>query len=377
MKAGSNADCPGGDCPLWVLSGLKGFNTGLTESLRTIRVEPCETRRSESPGLSAIWRRSRAWYIELLSRKTFTLVSSDENSRVECDALTRIPWLIHGFPTRQGDKNPKPKFRRSHTAARISLDKQRFSSELGAEGFPLASLQQRHSAIIYSVSRRTGALFLRYDPSGYSSSAPRRQRSNPAGDALITNHPSILLSVRVADCMPILLVDCENRAVAAVHAGWRGALSRIVEKAAGEMQRMFRSKPQNLVAAIGPSIRACCYEVGEEVVDAFYGRFACPEKFFRKEDPESADLGAGSRRLPLFFSQAPPGHQVSEGPRAYLDLVAVARDQLEHAGVPPAQIHAADYCTACRNDLFYSYRKEGSLAGRMVAVVGIRETPSG
>jgi purine-nucleoside/S-methyl-5'-thioadenosine phosphorylase / adenosine deaminase len=318
-----------------------------------------------------------ACYIEALSRKTFKLVSSREHGWVECEALSRIPWLLHAFPTRNGGKKSRSKPGACGTAATVGGDQRRLLSELGADGFRLASLRQRHSAIIYSVSPRRGSIPLQYDLSGYRSPAQSRKQPIPFGDALITNHAQILLSVRVADCMPILLVDCQNRAVAAVHAGWRGALGRIVEKTVGEMRRVFHSRPEKLIAAIGPSIRACCYEVGEEVVDAFRGRFARPEKFIRRGFLEPTDSGAGNRRLPLFFSQAPPGHQSEEHPGVYLDLVAVARYQLEQAGVLPAQIHVADYCTACRNDLFYSYRKEGSLAGRMMAVVGIRPSTSG
>jgi len=318
-----------------------------------------------------------ACYIEGLRRKTFKLVSSREHGWVECEALNRIPWLLHAFPTRTGDKKSRSKLGGSGTATTVGGDQRRLLSALGAGGFHLASLRQKHSAIIYSVSPRRDSTTLQYDLSGYRSPARSRKQPIPSGDALITNHAQILLSVRVADCMPILLVDCQNRAVAAVHAGWRGALGRIVEKAAGEMRRVFHSRPENLIAAIGPSIRGCCYEVGEEVVEAFRGRFARPEKFFRTGLPEADDLGAGNRRFPLFFSQAPPGHQLKEHPGAHLDLVAVARYQLESAGVPPEQIHVADYCTACRNDLFYSYRKEGSLAGRMMAVVGIRPASSG
>jgi purine-nucleoside/S-methyl-5'-thioadenosine phosphorylase / adenosine deaminase len=312
-----------------------------------------------------------------LGRNTFNLVSSEEYQWLECEAFTCIPWLIHAFSTRCGDKRSRLKPGRS--GARISTvgDQQGFLSGLGAEGFRLASLQQEHSAIVYSISAHGRSRALRYDLSGYPSSAPGRKPLNPRGDALITQVPKILLSVRVADCLPLLLVDSENRVVAAVHAGWRGALNRIVEKAAGEMRRVFHSKPENLMAAIGPSIRAGCYEVGEEVIEAFRGCFARPEKFFRTGLTAGAVQGAGNRRFPLFFSQTPPGHQAKEHSGAYLDLVAVARSQLELAGVKPAQIHVAEYCTACRTDLFYSYRKEGSLAGRMVAVVGIRATSSG
>lgn len=214
---------------------------------------------------------------------------------------------------------------------------------------------------------------LRYHLSGYTSSAANSDRLNPVGDALVTNSTEVLLSVRAADCVPVLLVDRETRAAAAVHAGWRGALKHIVEKTVGELRRVFHSNPGNLVAAIDPSIRACCYEVGEDVVEAFNSRFPHPEQFFRTDLRASAEAAAVNRLFPLFFSQAPPGHQSSEHSGTYLDLATVARFQLEQAGVVAAQIHVADYCTGCRNDLFYSYRKEGSLAGRMIAVLGIRE----
>jgi YfiH family protein len=306
-----------------------------------------------------------------LGRNAFNLVSSASCAWLECEAFTRIPWLIHAFSTRCGDSRSLSKPGTKPVAA-LTAGQRGFLAELGAEGFRLASLQQRHTAIIYFVSSRGRSSSLHYGPSGYPSSTPAGKPRNPAGDALITEFPKILLTVRVADCLPVLLADPKKRAVAAVHAGWRGALNRIVEKAAGEMRRVFHSKPENLIAAIGPSIRACCYEVGEEVVEAFRGKFALPENFFRTGLTVAADQGAGNRRFPLFFTQVPPGHQAKEHSGIYLDLVAIARSQLELAGVPTAQIHVADYCTSCRNDLFYSYRKEGSRAGRMLAVIGIR-----
>lgn len=318
-----------------------------------------------------------ACYIEGLGRRTFNLVSFREHRWIECEALSRLPWLIHAYSTRSGDKGTRPKAARSVVARATDGVPRRFLAELGAAGFKLASLRQRHSAIIYSVSPCAGRESLYYDLSGYPSVARGRKRLTPFGDALITKHPGILLSVRVADCMPIFIVDYENQAIAVVHAGWRGALDRIIEKTAGEMRRIFRSQPEKLIAAIGPSIRACCYEVGEELVEAFCGQFERGEQFFETEHAESRAAGLANRRLPLFFSQSPPGHQLNEPSGVHLDLVAVARCQLEQAGVPPAQIHAADFCTSCRNDLFYSFRKEGSLAGRITAVIGIRPGSTG
>jgi YfiH family protein len=194
------------------------------------------------------------------------------------------------------------------------------------------------------------------------------QNRLPSGDALLTDQPGILLSVQTADCLPILLVDPARRAVAAVHAGWRGLLQRIAEKAVGEMQRAFHSRPEELRAAIGPSIRACCYEVGQEVVEAYRGRFTRSEGYFTA--PPAGDAANASRYPLLFLSARPPGQGPDGAAAARLDLVAVTRDQLQNVGLRSRYICVADFCTACRTDLFFSHRKEG-LTGRMMAVVGV------
>jgi len=187
----------------------------------------------------------------------------------------------------------------------------------------------------------------------------------------MTSEPGVLLTIRIADCLPVLLVDPQKCVVAAVHAGWRGALARVIEKAVGDMRRTFGSDPQNLIAALGPSIRACCYEVGEEVVEAFYGKFAGADRFFRTlpNRPEAVT----DRHTILFLSAYPPGHAPEHVPAARLDLIAVAQDQLASAGVQPANVLVTDYCTACRTDLFFSHRHEGGVTGRQIAAVGIRK----
>jgi hypothetical protein len=186
----------------------------------------------------------------------------------------------------------------------------------------------------------------------------------------LTDQAGILLSVRTADCLPVLLVDPRRRAVAAVHAGWRGALARIVEKAAGEMRRVYGSEPRSLLAVLGPSIRVCCYEVGKEVEEAFQGRFPHADRYFRKGSESPA---WHSKRPPLcFLHRQPTSHASTCAPRIHLDLVAVAQDQLLAAGLAPHKVATVDFCTACRTDLFFSCRQEGSSAGRTMAVIGIR-----
>jgi len=137
----------------------------------------------------------------------------------------------------------------------------------------------------------------------------------------------------------------------------------------GEMRRVYGSEPESLLAVLGPSIRACCYEVGEEVEEAFQGRFPHTDKFFRKVSEPPA---SHPKRRPLsFLNMQPPGHDPTCAPPIHLDLVAVAQDQLLAAGLAPHHVAAVDFCTACRTDLFYSYRQEGSRTGRMLAVIGI------
>jgi YfiH family protein len=292
--------------------------------------------------------------------------------------MARYPWLIHAFSTRRGGVSRGPSaglnlgFTKGEPRARVRKNRDLFFHQLGAGHFALAALRQVHSAAVYQVDRATrGELEYRLAGSRLTDQPGLAQ---PEGDALLTDQAGILLSVRTADCLPVLLVDPKHRAVAAVHAGWRGALARIVEKAAGEMRRVYGSEPRNLLAVLGPSIRVCCYEVREKVEEAFQGRFPNADKFFRKraEPPPSHP----ERRSLSFLNVQPPCYNAASKPSAHLDLVAVAQDQLRSAGLAPHHVAAADFCTACCTDLFYSYRREGDGAGRMLAVVGIRPEQS-
>jgi hypothetical protein len=152
------------------------------------------------------------------------------------------------------------------------------------------------------------------------------------GDALVTNRPGLAVSVRTADCYPILLADTRHLAVAAVHAGWRGTAAHIVDRTLERMNTEFGTEPRDVIAAIGPGIRVCCYEVGEEVA-----------------------------------------RQFGYDGRAHLDLVLENRKQLEAAGVPPHNIEALDVCTFCDAERFFSYRREKEKAGRMTSYIRIAE----
>jgi polyphenol oxidase len=314
-----------------------------------------------------------------VAAEAFKIVSSNDHAWVECNALAEIPWLIHAFGTRKGGALPPKSAGRKSGSRGNSLNLgngqkgRRFLEALGGGRFPMAVLHQTHSATIYRASPGANGAKIQYQLAGNTVSDADRPSRTCSGDALITDSAGMFLGIRVADCVPILMVDAERRAVAAVHAGWRGALQRIVEKAAGEMCRTFGSHPRDLLVAVGPSIRKCCYEVGAEVVDAFCGAFPDGETFFHKVAATQEEMRMALRYQTLFTLQAPPGHQMEDTfSKVHLDLAAAVRTQLEHAGVPAGQIYVADSCTACRTDLFFSYRKEGARAGRMMAVIGMR-----
>ena len=198
--------------------------------------------------------------------------------------LDSLPWLVHGFGTR---------------LARVSV--------LYGN---LATLRQVHSATCVAAAGRGGVL--------------------GEGDALLENTPGSVVAVKTADCLPILLVDARHGAVAAVHAGWRGTVAGIAQRAVEAMGAQFGTAPGDLHAAIGPGIGKCCYEVGPEVAAQF-------------------------------------GQQG----RAHVDLAEANGRQLRDAGVTAERIYASNVCTMCRAEEFHSFRRDKEAAGRLYSFAGI------
>jgi YfiH family protein len=195
--------------------------------------------------------------------------------------LSKLTWIDHGFGTRLGPL-----------------------SQAG-----MASLKQIHSASVL---------------------VPTEPGCAGEGDALLTATPGLRVSVRTADCYPILLADTKNRAVAAVHAGWRGTAGKIVVETLAKMRAEFGTSPSDIVAAIGPGIGMCCYEVGAEV-----GRLFGLE-------------GAGR-----------------------IDLAAANRRQLLDTGVEKPAIDVLGGCTFCDSSRFYSFRRDKADRGRMISYIGV------
>jgi len=199
-----------------------------------------------------------------------------------------------------------------------------------------------------------------------SADAHRKRPHN--ADGLMTDEPGLLIGIRTADCIPILVADRKRRAVAAFHAGWRGTVQRIVESGIGRMRLQFGSRPEDLIAAIGPGIGPCCYAVGEEVLSSFESQFAYARELFR----EVYDSDPVRNKYPmLFMTQRAPGHS-SIGPSLHLNLIEANRRQLLAAGLRPRAIHLVGACTSCHRELFFSHRASKGHAGRMMSVIGIR-----
>lgn len=206
--------------------------------------------------------------------------------------LLELDWLEHAFGTRHA----------------------------GPDQAGLVTVQQVHSARVAAADGRHGRI--------------------AEADALIARLPGARVGVRTADCLPILLADERLRAVAAVHAGWRGTLGGIARRAVEALAEAFGSRPEDLHAAIGPGIGRCCFEVGPEVAEQFAPLF-----------PERKDLSRRTR----------------------LDLAEANRRQLAAAGVLPGRIYCGAPCTVCMVEDFHSWRRDRDKAGRMISAAGIRE----
>lgn len=195
---------------------------------------------------------------------------------------------------------------------------------VGPPSFPfIASLKQIHSVRVVVIDSPVtlGAM------------------SDGEGDALVTNQPNLLLVVRTADCVPVLIVDRTMGIIGAVHAGWRGAVGGIVPKTIQACVEQLGADVANLHVAIGPSIGPCCYEVDAPVIEPLHSGYPDWQGVLQ---------------------------ETSNG-RGMFDLKQLLWHQILSSGVPEGQVERMDYCTRCREDLFFSYRREGKVMGTMMS----------
>ena len=277
--------------------------------------------------------------------------------------LRRTNRLLHGFSTRLGGLSNaycaedvpgelNLGFTKEDPREAVTRNRRLLAEAItGSPDFPIVTLRQFHSNLVVVAGRADA-----------DRQAPRK------ADGLMTAEPGFLLAVQTADCIPVLVADSRQRAVAAFHAGWRGTVKRIVECGVGRMRLEFGSRPEDLIAAIGPGIGVCCYSVGEEVRSSFESQFVYARELFR----DVSDSDPIRTRYPmLFLTQRAPGHSPI-GPSLHLDLVEANRRQLLDAGLKATAISVIGGCTSCHADLFYSHRASRGHAGRMFSVIGIR-----
>lgn len=282
---------------------------------------------------------------------------------VRTSGWAKHSWLIHGFSTRLGGNTSvyRPQgsdlnlgFSASDDPEVVAANRRLFLTAVTREKdlLGLVTLRQIHSSLIRRVSApdisHTGQAVLK-------------------GDGLITDEPGVLLGIQTADCIPIVVADRKKRAVAAFHAGWRGTLARIVENGVGRMRLDFGSRPEDLIASIGPGIGQCCYAVGDEVRQQFESQFSYAAELF--SEVYTADPVREKYPM-LFLTARPPGHS-DIGPALHLDLPEANRRQLLAAGLKNTAIAITGQCTGCHTDRYFSHRMERGFTGRMMSVIGI------
>jgi polyphenol oxidase len=303
--------------------------------------------------------RSSGYYRTVVTNR----VAKNKIQLLHSEKLGKLAWLVHAFSTRHGgvsrvygENSLNLGFTKHDSRAAVERNRELFLKELGVanghSSWPLVSLRQIHSDLIHRVDRVRG---------------DRMPEQPLAGDGMVTDTPGLVLAVQMADCLPIILADRKQRAVGVFHAGWRGTVKRIVEKGVGEMRKHFKSDSRDLVAAIGPGVQACCYEVDEEVRTKFEAQFSYASSLFR----QAKESDPVREKYPLLFLTArAPGH--SELPvKLFLDLVEANRRQLLDAGLMAKNIEAVGPCTACHTELLFSFRAEKGVTGRMMAAAGI------
>jgi len=248
-------------------------------------------------------------------------------------AQTHVP---HAFSTRLGGVSPPPfdtlNLAQPTAAAptelcdsqeRIRHNYEQLLAAVGCDGRTWASVDQVHGRDVVHVGATN-------------------TEEHASADAMVTTDRRVVLSVRTADCVPVLIATCEGEVVGAAHAGWRGIAKGVVQATVAAMRGRHGADPADLIAAVGPCIGPDHYEVGTEVVDAF----------------EGAGLG-------MAVISKPTGG-------VHISLAVAVAAQLASAGLAEAAIDRSDCCTFRDGELFYSHRRDAGVTGRMAAVIGVR-----
>lgn len=260
--------------------------------------------------------------------------------------LLHIPFLEqlavrHAFSTRKGGASAPPYhtlnlgFSVGDDPAAVRENRRRYFGALGLDPSRVVRVRQVHGSDVLVVDEALA---------GRERFPRLLLDGDDAYDAMVTDIPDIALAISTADCLPIFLVDPQRPAVGAVHAGWRSSVQGIVEHTLRQMQDAYGTDPSACYVAIGPGIRGCCYEVDEPVITPLRRAWSQWEACVRPEGQE----------------------------RWMLDLARLNTTILHGQGIREDRIFDAGLCTACRSDLFYSYRAEKPKTGRMISLIALK-----
>jgi polyphenol oxidase len=253
----------------------------------------------------------------------------------------RFPWLRAGFSGRWGGVTSvygepgqlNVGWTPEDALEAVAENRRRLVQAVGQDAeFELVTTRQVHGFAVNTVREDMGPL------------TTAEGKAVLEGDGLVTAAPGLMLAAQTADCVPVLIADTRLRAVGAFHAGWRGTVARMTEVGVAQMMAEFGSRPEDMVAAVGPAIRQCCFAVGDEVRERFIVEFAYACALFDEREQLHVDLHEANRR------------------------------QLMDAGVRDVTVVAE--CTACARDAegrraYFSHRAERGMTGRMMSLIGV------
>ena len=274
--------------------------------------------------------------------ETTRLVTEKDIPRISYISLEQYPWLINAFSTREGGvsagmySSMNLTFTRGDDPDKVRENFRLFGESIGVSIEQMVYSDQQHTTNVMEVTSKHHGMGI------------LRERDFSDIDGIMTNEPGVCLVTSYADCVPLYFVDPVNRAIAASHSGWRGTVGNICQNTVNEMHRLYGSKPEDIIACIGPSICADCYEVGSDVADVFIESYG-----------EDADT------VVLPHNKNIPG-------KYQLDLTRANVINMEKAGILPEHISVPDLCTCCNSDVLHSHRGSHGQRGGLCAFLMIR-----
>jgi len=268
----------------------------------------------------------------------FSLVKKKTIEYLQSTLLSDCDFLVNAFCTRRGGasqdeyKSLNMSFREGDEEFRVLQNWDRLATAFAIPMEQFLVVNQVHGDAIF-VIKPHGSYFSSRDELNY--------------DAIVTTRANLAICIKTADCVPVSVVDKVKKVIAVVHAGWRGSALGISAKVIELMQNQYRSQPQDILVAIGPSIGRCCYEIDQATADAF-----------RKQNNHELFLQQGKKK-----------------DKWMLDLVEANRRQILEAGVPENNIEVSGFCTTCNQDMFFSHRGSGGITGRQINFMMIKGDP--